>query len=201
MRVVVFARENDAYFKVAKELVNSSSCDKGKTLLFQDVDLAYGYTFDLGIIVGKEAGDTLSPRLSPALKRRSVCLCRENEYVDESYTHQLMCANSEVLMVLSELLDIFCGDTLIPIEQEAFLDAVAKDSYCIVSEGKVESISYDAYRRSNPKDKLSLLHMRGCFTLGDVGELYTEIVKDDDPVWGYQFSFEDTVNVFTIWSR
>ncbi|MBR5800449.1 MAG: hypothetical protein IKY23_10365 [Lachnospiraceae bacterium] len=201
MKVVVFGRENDDYFKEARQLVNLCSCKKGDMLVFQDVDLVFGYTYDLGIIVGKEAANALSNRLVPALKRRSVCLCRENEYVDESYTHQLMCANNEVLSVLSELLDIFCGDTLISIESEDFLDAVDKDAYCIVSEGTIESISFDNYRESNPRDEVVLVFMRGNFTLGEVGELYNKIIKEDDPVWGYCYSIEDTVNTLTVWSR
>ena len=202
MRLVIFGRENDSYFEEAKRLVSLFACDNGNDLRFQDVDLVFGYSYELGIIVGKEASDVLSNRLSPALKRRSVCLCRENEYADGSYTHQLKCINSEMLMVLRELLDAFCGNILIPIEPGDFLNAVAKDSYCIVSEGTVESISYDDYRNSNPNDKLTVLLMSGCFDyLANVKKLYNRIAKDNDPAWGYRFSIEDTVNILTIWSR
>ena len=201
MRVVVFGRENDAYFEEAKQLVNIFSGDSENELRFQDVDLVFQYPFDLGIIVGMEAADVLSIRLTQALKRRSVCLCRENELVDAGFLHRLVCKNNEVLSVLSELLTIFCGDTLISIEPEEFLRAIGVDAYCMVSKETIENISYDEYRKSRPNDELAILYMRGNFSLGEVGELYHKIIKDDNPVWAYQYSIDDTVNVLTVWIR
>lgn len=198
MRVVVFGRENDNYFEEVKRLAETYDCDNGNELKFQDVDLVFDYYFDLGIIVGKEASDALSVRLMPALKNRSICLLEKNELVDSSYTHQLTCENNLVL-VLSELLNIFCKDALISIELEDFLGTVNKNAFCIICESSVENISFDNYRRNNMHVEVVL--MRGDLTLGEVGELYSKIAKEDAPVWGYQHSFGDEVSALTVWSR